>query len=172
MKKRNDWLTLQPTEEQKLGLQLAKASCDLNALECRYMDAELRFYQIRNTAVQLARESDLACGYKGTHCVRGFVRSPPEQYRRLPFPLSLRQQPRALPQSGQERLAILQARNTGQNIGGYLYEKLLHRFVTTTNRVAIYIGTSELLHPHPGLFISASEQQFGPVLDVSTGGRS
>src|SRR5215469_14518156 len=59
-----------------------------------------------------------------------------------------------------------------KTFGGYLYEKLLHRFVTTTNRVAIYIGTSELLHPHPGLFISASEQQFGPVLDVSTGGRS
>src|SRR5215469_9500692 len=68
------------------------------------------FYQIRNTAVQLARESDLAYGDKGTHYARGFVRSPHAQYRgNLPVPLNLRQQPRALPQSGQQRLAILQA---------------------------------------------------------------
>jgi len=45
MKKRGDKLVLQPTEKQKLRLQLAKQACTLNLEERRYLDAEWRFYQ-------------------------------------------------------------------------------------------------------------------------------
>jgi len=66
MRKRDDRLVLQPTEEQQLRLKLAQLSCEL-------------------------RESDVACLDKGKHYARGFVPSPPAQYRRnLPVPLSLR----------------------------------------------------------------------------------
>ena len=124
MKKRNDWLTLQPNEEQKLRLKLADLSCELSTVKRCHLGAELVSTKSEIQQFQLTRESDLVCGDKGTYYARGFVRSPPAQYRRnLPVPLSLRQQTRALPQSGQERLAILQAaRNTGQNIGGITYE--------------------------------------------------
>lgn len=39
-------ISLEPTEEQKLRLQLAQRDCELNLANRRHIEAEMRFYQL------------------------------------------------------------------------------------------------------------------------------